>query len=340
MGHRCAPLVSPWPLRAESPESYPPKGESGVGSFDDSDRPVRFAITFSSTVEPPPRRIRSTRLAAVLVVVVSGCGGNVDTTSGATDDPCPATVADGGIVDGVDLAAPDWLPEGFPIPASLSIRHINHDTESGGRLFTGFVPDGDPTVILTALRSDLGRDGFEMLLAADGFIPMFNVAFVALSEELGLLVMVDVTGEELPVRAEDGCRWRDGVLVGFRFEQVDPDAARSRYSESYLTQGSATATIGDQDFFGEGECFVHDGTHSFVATAGARITLHLRPADGFGFAGVTVPDEADFALDVVPVSGVEPAFGASSSGFFVDGMFIDAVGDQDPLAGRVEVTCG
>jgi hypothetical protein len=37
---------------------------------------------------------------------------------------------------------------------------------------------------------------------------------------------------------------------------------------------------------------------------------------------------------------VEPAFGASSSGFFVDGMFIDAVGDQDPLAGRVEVTCG
>jgi hypothetical protein len=283
----------------------------------------------------------SVRLVAVLVVVVAGCGGQVDSTSGATNDPCPETIADGGIVDGIDLAAPDWLPDGFPIPENLSIRHINHDSESGSRLITGFVPDGDQAVILTAFRDDLGGDGFEMLLTADGFIPVFNVAFVALSEELGLLVTVDVTGEELPVKANGDCQWREGILVGMRFEEADPDAARELYAGSLLTQGTASARVGDQDFAAEGECFVHDDTHSFIATSGARISLLVGPADsGFGFASADVPDGAGFALDVVPISGVDPVFGASPSGFFVDGMFIDANGDRAPMAGRVEATCG
>lgn len=341
MGHCCAPFSPSGDVARSPPETYPRSGEGGTGPWafrrlDASPLQVRCAIAFSSRIDPLP-----VRLAAVLVVVVAGCAGNVDTTSGATNDPCPETIADGGIVDGIDLAAPDWLPDGFPIPENLSIRHINHDTESGNRLITGFVPGADPGVVLTTFRDGLGRDGFEMLLTADGFIPVFNVAFVALSEELGMLVTVDVTGEELPVTADGECPWREGILVGMRFEDADPDAARALYAGSFLTQGAATATVGDQGFAAEGECFVHDDTHSFIATSGGRISLVVGPADtGFGFATVDVPDEAGFALDVVPTSGVDPVFGVSPSGFFVDGMFIDANGDQDPMAGRVEATCG
>ncbi|MEX1208364.1 MAG: hypothetical protein WEE36_07130 [Acidimicrobiia bacterium] len=62
--------------------------------------------------------------------------------------------------------------------------------------------------------------------------------------------------------------------------------------------------------------------------------------EAFGFASVDEVDEAGFALDVTPVSGVVPTFGATPDGFFAEGMFIDAFGDLGIVEGRVDANCG
>jgi hypothetical protein len=283
-------------------------------------------------------RALSARICAVLTLALSGCAGSVR----GDDSECPEALAEGGATDGIDLTAPDWLPGGFPLPDDLSIRHLNDQTESGLQVLTGFVPGGDQAAIVSALRRELEVDGFEMLLAAEGFVPVSNVAFVALSEELGFSVMVDVTGEELPVRGDDGeCPWTEGVLVGFRFEQADAIEARARYDDSSLTRGSARATIGDQDFAAEGECFVHEGAYRFAATAGDGIALDLWTSEtGFdGIAQVLDSAEADFTLGIVDVPAPEPTFRVLPDGWFAEGTFFDAVGDLDPQEGRIDVVC-
>ncbi|MEX1208362.1 MAG: hypothetical protein WEE36_07120 [Acidimicrobiia bacterium] len=81
--------------------------------------------------------IRNLATLVLLTVLVAGCGSVADDP----DEPCPETFSEGGVTDGIDLPAPDWLPAAFPLPAGLSIRHINDATDSGTRVVTGFVPE-------------------------------------------------------------------------------------------------------------------------------------------------------------------------------------------------------
>lgn len=270
----------------------------------------------------------------VLTVLVAGCGF-------LAGDPCPETFSADGVTDGLDLPAPDWLPTEFPLPDGLSIRHLNDATDSGTRVMTGFVPGGDLAAIVTALRNDVESDGYEMLLVADGFIPRGHIVFAALAVDLGLVVEADATPEELPVPDTDGaCPPAAGILVGMRFTEMDPAAARALYAGSSLTLGTATATIGGQDFAATGECLIFDGAHSF-GSPDDDIAIDLRVGpEAFGFASVDVVFEAVFALDVAPVSGVEPTFGVTADGFFAEGMFIDAFGDLGIVEGRVDANCG
>jgi hypothetical protein len=288
-------------------------------------------------------RARSVLAVAVLAwVVAAACGSN--NTNRNEDEICPETVAEDGLVDGIDLDAPDWLPNDLPVPEGWSIRHANNQTDafSTTRVLTGFLPDGDAATIVDSLRAGFEEAGYEMLLAADGFVPIGNVAFVALGDDPGLVVMVDATTAELPAKADDDiCPWVDGILVGMRFDDVDPAAARASYAGSFLTVGTANATIAGQDFSGTGECFVHDGEFRFNATDGAGIALQVSEFEGevLGFGSVDVEDEAVFPLDVTPVSGVDPVFGITDDGFFVEGMFVDAFGDLGIVAGRIEANC-
>ncbi|MEX1208363.1 MAG: hypothetical protein WEE36_07125 [Acidimicrobiia bacterium] len=117
---------------------------------------------------------------------------------------------------------------------------------------------------MTALRADVQNGGYEMLLVADGFIPRGHIIFAALAAHPGLVVEVDATPEELAVPNTDGeCPMIAGILVGMRFTEMDPAAARALYAGSSLTLGTATATIGDNEFAATGECFIFDGAHSF-----------------------------------------------------------------------------
>ena len=95
---------------------------------------------------------------------------------------CPDTVVDpeGGITDGTDLALPGWLPTGFPIPEGTSIRHINDGTPSGTRVLTGFIPGGDGGSVVARIGDDLNIAGYEILLAAEDFLPVANAALAAL----------------------------------------------------------------------------------------------------------------------------------------------------------------
>jgi hypothetical protein len=276
----------------------------------------------------------------VVMLVLAGCAspGTVD------DSECPETVAEDGLLDGIDLDAPGWLPTDLPLPEGWSIRHVNSQTDafSSTRVLTGFLPNGGAASIVDSLRARFEEADYEILLAADGFVPVGNVAFVALDEEPGLVVMVDATTAELPARADDGtCPWVEGILVGIRLDEVDPAVAKASYVGSYLTTGSASATIGGQEFAGAGECFVHDGTFRFSATQGAGIAIEVSEFEGevIGFGSVDVEEVAVFSLDVTPVSGVDPVLGFTDDGFFVEGMFVDAFGDLGIVAGRIDANC-
>jgi hypothetical protein len=283
-------------------------------------------------MERPGLRVL-TALAAV-AVVAAGCG-----SVAGDPDECPKTFSEGSVTDGIDLPEPAWLPAGFPLPDGLNIRHVNDANDSGTRVVSGFVPRGDLPAIVTAFWSDVHGGGYEMLLVADGFVPRGHSAFTALDAHSGVVIKVDATPEELAVRDADGeCPMTAGILVGMRFTEMDAEEARVRYAGSSLTIGTATAAIGGQEFAAAGECLILDGAHSFGSLDDIVIGLQVG-LDGFGFASVDVVDEAVFALDVTPVSGVDRIFGVTADGFFAEGMFIDAFGDLGVVAGRVDATC-
>jgi len=283
--------------------------------------------------------VRLLVLVAVICLsgVLTGCG-----LFASDETACPDTVSDpeGGVVDGIDLALPGWLPAGVPVPEGTSLRHINDGASSRGRAMTGFIPGGDGAAVVAAMGGDLHTAGYELLLAADGFLPVANAALVALDAEAGVIVWFDTAAERLPVRVGDACPWQDGLLVGMQFEQTSAVEARARFDGSSLTFGSARAAVGGREFAADGECLVLDGTYTFAAITGDQIGLQFDTATqpASGWASVDVEGEVVFSLDN-HLSGVTPGFLVSPSGFSVDGMFVDGLGDQGIVGGRVDVTC-
>jgi hypothetical protein len=279
-------------------------------------------------------------LSLLLAASLTGCG-----TLRADHDACPETYEDSGLVDGIDLAVPDWLPEGFPLPEGISIRHISRAHLSPAGWLTGFVPNGDPETLAAGLASDLSDGGYEILFSAVGFVSPAHDALVALRVDPPLLTTIDLAPDTAPVRVEgERCRLAPGVLVSVRIEGTDPGQARDLYAGTSLTPGSARASIGGREYLADGTCYTHAGQRTFGATSGAFIHLQVEvsPSDAivFGFASVDVVDEATFALDLTPVSGVEPVFEVPDRGFAAGGMFIDAFGDLGLVPGRVEASCG
>jgi len=284
--------------------------------------------------------VRSLILLAAIVVAgtLAGCA-----VVAAHDDACPETHEDSGLVDGIDLAAPEWLPPGFPVPAGTSIRHISRAPLSPAGWLTGFIPGGDPEALASYLVSGLAESGYEILFSAVGFLSPAHDAVVALRLDPPILATINLAPETAPVRVDGNrCREAPGVLISVRIEGTDPDQARDLYAGTSLTPGSARASIGGREYLADGTCYIHAGQRTFLSTSGAGIALQLGPsgASTFGYTSVDVTDEAGFSLDITPVSGVEPTFGVSPDGFSVEGMFVDMFGDDGLVPGRVEVTCG
>ena len=282
-------------------------------------------------------RIAVLPLSLLLAASLTGCG-----TLRADHDACPETYEDSGLVDGIDLAVPDWLPEGFPLPEGISIRHISRAHLSPAGWLTGFVPNGDPETLAAGLASDLSDGGYEILFSAVGFVSPAHDALVALRVDPPLLTTIDLAPDTAPVRVEgERCRLAPGVLVSVRIEGTDPDQARDLYAGTSLTRGSAQALIGGREYSASGTCYTHAGQRTFGATTGAHIGLQvtLFESGATGHASVDVEDEAVFAIDLTPVPGVEPRFEVSNEGFAAEGMFIDAFGDLGVVPGRVEARC-
>jgi len=267
-----------------------------------------------------------------------------DTTPNLADSTCPETYEEEGQVDGIDLTPPDWLPAGFPLPRGMSIHFIQDQVAVGApsRVLTGFIPDGDPAVVVAEFDRNLRAAEYEILFAADEVIPEDTEAVVALSAGLEILVLLDVTETELPVRVSDGtCPWRPGLLVGIQVRPVDPDRARRQYSGTSLTRGKARAVIGGREFLAKGECLVQGDTHTFTSTSGAGILLALYESGRGTFVHASVNTvDAVFNLDSDGTWGTDPTFTVSASaGFSVEGVFINGGDGKRLVEGRVEVTC-
>jgi hypothetical protein len=207
-------------------------------------------------------------------------------------------------------------------------------------VLTGFIPDGDPAVVVAEFGENLRAAGYEILFAAEEVIPEDTEAVVALSAGLEILVLLDVTETELPVRISDGtCPWRPGLLVGIQVRPVDPDQARRQYSGTSLTRGKARAVIGGREFLAEGECLVQGHTHTFTSTSGAGIVLALNESGRGTFVHASVNTvDVVFNLDH-GTWGTDPTFTVSASGFSVEGVFVNGGGGKRLVEGRVEVTC-
>lgn len=179
----------------------------------------------------------------------------------------------GGDCAGINLPSPDWLPTGFPLPSGISIRDINNQNAGGTRFPSGFIPGGDPGVVVAGFGKNLCTAGYEILFAAEGEIPEFTEAVVAVNESLKIVVGVDVSKTELPVRVSDGgCPWRPGLLVGMKFNKAaDAAAARALYPPRY--NGEARATPGGKEFLAKGQCSIQEGAHIFESTSRADIRL-------------------------------------------------------------------
>lgn len=281
------------------------------------------------------------RSTVILVIVLAAGVLTSCSVLGLDSNACPETVEDGGLVEGIDLPAPEWLPTGFPLPAGVSLRHLNHLYLGDADIVTGFIPDGDVEAIVAFMRTALAEAGYEKLLAAEGFVPVANDAFVTLSGgTTARLVSVGAVEQDAPVRvSEDECPRRPGVLLTLRLESVDAEAARARYENSSLTHGTAGAVIAGVDYVAKGECFIHDDTYTFSTTAdGDLIGLQFDQsgARAVGHANVDVEGEAVFNLDAETSA---PTFLVTTSGFSVAGTFIDGLGDAGRVDGTVDVTC-
>ena len=230
------------------------------------------------------------------------------------------------------------------MPGDISLRHLNGDYLGEQDILTGFVPGGDTAVVLPALGADLADAGYEQLLTAEGFVPVANEALVVLNESLEIVVSVGVVEQEAPVRVGDGeCALMPGVLVSIRFEPTDVAETRLLYFGSSLTRGVAQAQVGGRGFSGWGECVMYGDSYTFGSTSGDVIGLQFEEsASGpVGFASVNaVAGDAVFNLDVGERSDTEPTFLVLESGFSVQGMFIDGIGDNGLVAGEVVVDCG
>lgn len=118
------------------------------------------------------------------------------------------------MIDGINLPPPEWLPTEFPLPNGISIRHINNQLAGGegGRFLTGFIPGGDPGVVVAGFGKNLRAAGYEILFAAEGEVPEFTEAVVALHEGLKNVVGIDVSKTDLPVRVsswpKDNARYK------------------------------------------------------------------------------------------------------------------------------------
>lgn len=268
-------------------------------------------------------------LVALLGLLLASC-------TPVSDTACAEAVIDveAGMADGVELPTPAWLPDGFPLPDGLTIRHLNdRPTSDGGRVLTGFVPAADPAAIAAEITSGLSE--WEILFAAAGFVPVANPLLAALDPVSWTVVWVDVGVSTALVRMGDACPFEEGVIVGLVFEVWDPDEARAWFEGSSLTLGTAHAAIGGQEFEAAGECLVLDTLRSFSTTSGAGIGLQYDAP--VGFASVDVEGETVLNLDI---DRTVPVWEVSATGFSVEGTFIDGLGDLGLVEGRIEVMCG
>lgn len=276
--------------------------------------------------------------AAILIAMsLASCGGD-GLPDVLGDRDCFEDSEDSGMTDGMDLSEPEWLPPEFPLPDDMQIRLIDAQMEEH-RLMTGFVPDGEALEVITQFADDLDAAGWEIFVAPEAPLPESEEALVAFNEELQTVVGIDASMTELPVEVSEGdCSWVPGLLVGMLFDNVTAQEAEAMYPP--VLRGEAHAVIGGTEFSAEGECLTQEGGSYFSALPGGDdIRLDVDQANGYVFASVNTMDGQIFNLDIDRISGVEPTSHVSTSGFSVEGMFVNGGEGERFLEGRVEAIC-
>lgn len=231
-----------------------------------------------------------------------------------------------GAVMGEDLAPPDWLPPGFPLPDDYAIGRINWDGDV--RTISG-VWDRD----LPGARSDLlswfVSEGYEVLEddTANGSLEMVAAT------DAGAVVDVKTFAGQLE----------------FTFSNRDVSSERFRASPLIEGPGSATVSVAGENFTVEGECRVQVPTYSFsyFSKEGSRVTVEFDlsafdPPSGSAF--VAREDHDGLAAGVVArvpsESDVPTEYSHTDTGATISGLFVPQMGEGESFEGSVSIDCG
>ncbi len=280
--------------------------------------------------------------ALLLALLLAGCGGG---SGGGDEDAfaCPAMESGDGIINGLDLPLPSWLPAGVTLPEGFSIRHIDEAGEVA--TVAGVAVGGDAAGVVATVHDGLVEGGYEILLHPD-FIPRSSDAVVALHPGLGWLVKLSVTPDHLAEVAIGGgdCTYRDAVQAQRVMSPVaDPAAERALWAGSSVSRGTGVAEVSGHRFESAGECFVHDGTWRFTPDPDVTwVDLSVTPATDTAVGNAMVHDGTEDLMYVLTPDtppGAVPDITVSDSGFSTSADLTDVIGEEGFVPGTIPVTC-
>ena len=224
---------------------------------------------------------------------------------------------------GSNLAVPDWVPDGFPLPDDLDISMT-------------VVEDG--TSVLSGATN----------VAADAF----HDEVMSWLEGNGYEILRDTTGDDrfdfVAARGDDVLEGNHG-MGGFTLTSSQRDVTAERQEAATVREGSGTATasVGAIDTSFEGTCRIQGEDYTFEATtveATANVSVYAvgdQAPSGSAFVMTVDVETSEFiqySINFPMGNDDEPQVSTADTGFGVSGTWFDMLGGE-PVQGTLEVTC-
>ena len=224
---------------------------------------------------------------------------------------------------GSDLAVPDWVPDGFPLPDDLDISMTV--VEDGKSILSG--------------ASNAAADGF-------------HDDVMSWLESNGYEILLDTTGEDrfnfVAARGDDVLEGNHG-MGGFTLTSSQRDVTYERQEAATVREGTGTATasVGAIDTTFDGTCRIQGEDYSFEAMsteATANLSVYAvgdQPPQGSAFVmtmDVESSEVVQYSINFPMGNDDEPQVSTGDTSFGVSGAWFDLLGGE-PVQGTLEVTC-
>jgi hypothetical protein len=308
---------------------------------------------------PPRLRLRSIHLACgatVLALIAAGCGGGEAASERFAEELLERAVEGAGDVDididgdgtggvsvdmgdgqmamGQNLARPDWLPNGFPLPDDLNITYAVLDNEVSAAGLGGDIP-AEPLAIRDRHIAQMESWGATLVNEGDSLGDLMTLAFVIPDGRVARTVYLDpgngTTQFSLELRSED--------LELLQYEVSGPKQG----------PGVGVAVIDGTRYETEGRCEIGPDYASFSTESadgdGDDISITVTRAGEVNMTNATV-SRVDFTTGDMTIWLLAATEGNVSQGTFdgssitSEGRFSNMTGElTEPVSGTVEIRC-